>query len=160
VAIPITVREPRGAQRPRPQSTWIHRDAHRARRIPRDAILSPFDPVVWTRGRAERLFDFHYRIEIYTPAPRRVYGYYVLPVLLDGRIAARVDLKSDRSTRRLLVQSAWLEPAAPADAAERLAAVLRGVAEWQGHESISVGNRGTFADAVGMELAAERHESP
>jgi uncharacterized protein YcaQ len=159
-AIPVTIREPRGPERPRPQPAWIHRDAHRARRIPRDTILSPFDPVVWTRGRAERLFDFHYRIEIYTPAPRRVYGYYVLPVLLDGRIAARVDLKSDRSARRLLVQSAWLEPEAPADAADRVATVLRGVAEWQGHESISVGNRGTFADVVARELGADRHESP
>jgi uncharacterized protein YcaQ len=159
-ALPVVVRDPRGADRSRSQPVWIHRDAHRARRIPRDALLSPFDPVVWTRPRAERLFDFHYRIEIYTPAPRRVYGYYVLPVLLDGRIAARVDLKSDRSTRRLLVQSAWLEPNAPLDAAPRLAALLRSMAAWQGHESISVGSRGDFVDATAAELRAERHESP
>lgn len=139
---------------------WIHRDARRPRRIRRDALLSPFDPVVWTRPRAERLFDFHYRIEIYTPAPRRVYGYYVLPVLLDGVIGARVDLKSDRAGRRLLVQSAWLEPGAPPDATERLAALLWELAAWQGHDDITVGTRGGLVDSLAAELGAARHESP
>ncbi|RWZ64655.1 winged helix-turn-helix domain-containing protein [Labedella populi] len=159
-ALPVVVRDARSTDRWRSRPAWIHRDAHRARRIPRDALLSPFDPVVWTRGRAERLFDFRYRIEIYTPAPRRVYGYYVLPVLLDGRIAARVDLKSDRHARRLLVQSSWLEPGAPTEAAPRLAALLRSIASWQGHDSISVGTRGDFVDATAAELGSGRHESP
>lgn len=144
----------------RPQPVWIHRDARRPRRIHRDALLSPFDPVVWTRPRAERLFGFHYRIEIYTPAPRRVFGYYVLPVLLDGVIGARVDLKSDRTGRRLLVQSAWLEPGAPPDATERLAVLLRDLAAWQGHSDITVGTRGGLVDALAAELGASRHESP
>ncbi len=159
-AEPIRIRDPKGGAGGRSQPAWVHRDAHRARRIPRDALLSPFDPVVWTRNRAERLFDFHYRIEIYTPAPRRVYGYYVLPVLLDGTIGARVDLKSDRRTRRLLVQSAWIEPGAPVDAVERLAVLLRDLAHWQGHEGISVGSRGDLVEALAAELQSERHASP
>jgi uncharacterized protein YcaQ len=156
----IAVRSSGARAEARPQPVWIHRDARRPRRIRRDALLSPFDPVVWTRPRAERLFAFHYRIEIYTPAPRRVFGYYVLPVLLDGVIGARVDLKSDRAGHRLLVQSAWLEPDAPADATERLARLLRELAAWQGHSDITVGSRGGLADALAAELGAGRHVSP
>lgn len=159
-ALPVSVRTPGGDAGARARPTWIHRDARRPRRIRRDALLSPFDPVVWTRPRAERLFDFHYRIEIYTPAPRRVFGYYVLPVLVDGVIGARVDLKSDRAGRRLLVQSAWLEPGAPVDTTERVAVLLRRLAEWQGHADITVGNRGGLADALASELGAGRHVSP
>ncbi len=109
------------------------------RRIETTALLSPFDPVVWSRDRALRMFGFHYRIEIYTPAPKRQYGYYTLPVLVDDALAGRVDLKSDRAAGVLRVQSAWVEPGVPADGfAERLVPLLRRAAAWQGLTEVQV----------------------
>jgi len=105
------------------------------RRIETTALLSPFDPVVWNRDRALRLFGFHYRIEIYTPAPKRQYGYYTLPVLVDDTLAGRIDLKSDRQAGVLRVQSAWVEPGASASTSEfaaRVAPLLRQASAWQG----------------------------
>lgn len=143
----------------RPAPAWRHREAVRPRRISATTILTPFDPVVWFRDRALRLFDLDYRIEIYTPAARRQYGYYSLPVLMDDRIVGRVDLKADRSPGTLLVQSAWWEPGSrPDDAPDRLAAHLRDAAAWQGLESISVGRWGDAADDLAAALGAPRHE--
>ncbi|WP_253259793.1 winged helix-turn-helix domain-containing protein [Subtercola boreus] len=139
------------------RAAWLHRDARLPRRMDAAAILSPFDPVVWRRERAERLFDFHYRIEIYTPQPKRIFGYYVLPVLIDDRIVGRVDLKSDRQAGLLRVQSAWIEPwVSPAvfpTIAARLAAVLRTTAAWQGLSEVTVMPTGTFAAPLAAELA-------
>ncbi len=133
---------------------WLHRDARLPRRMPAAALLSPFDPVVWERDRALRMFDFHYRIEIYTPQPKRVYGYYVLPVLLDDRIPARLDLKSDRQAGVLRVQAAWAEPSLVPDDVPRIAALLRDAAAWQGLGPVEVMPRGTLAPALAAELAA------
>ncbi|WP_173924506.1 winged helix-turn-helix domain-containing protein [Agromyces sp. Marseille-P2726] len=138
----------------RPTPTWVHRDARRPRHLEAAAVLSPFDPVVWFRPRTERLFGFHYRIEIYTPEPDRKFGYYSLPVLVDDGLVGRVDLKSDRKAGVLRVQSAWAEADAPADVAERLVPVLRRAAEWQGLGAIEVVDRGDLAPALRAEVAA------
>ncbi|GAB3602352.1 winged helix-turn-helix domain-containing protein [Microbacterium aureliae] len=130
----------------RPLRAYLHRDAVIPRRLDAQAILTPFDPVVWFRDRAERLFDFEYRIEIYTPAAQRRFGYYSLPVLIGDDLVGRVDLKADRAAGTLLVQSAWWEHGRPADASARLADELRLAAAWQGLERISVGRRGNAAD--------------
>ncbi len=144
----------------RPAKAWLHDEAVIPRRIDAAAILTPFDPVVWFRDRAQRLFDFEYRIEIYTPAPRRRYGYYSLPVLLGDDIVGRVDLKADRARSTLLVQSAWWEHGRPADAAARLADELRLAAAWQGLEEISVSRWGDAADDLAGALPeAGRHDA-
>ena len=143
----------------KPITAWRHRDAIAARSVPAAALLSPFDPVVWFRDRAARLYDFDYRIEIYTPAPKRQFGYYSLPILADGDVVGRIDLKADRAHHCLLVQSAWWERPEHARHAEAVAQELRLAAAWQGLESISVSSWGSAADDLHRALpGAARHE--
>jgi hypothetical protein len=123
------------------------------RRATGAALLSPFDNMIWRRERIERMFALRYRIGIYTPAAQREHGYYVYPFLMDERIAARVDLKSDRAAGRLLVQAAHLEGDAPQDeTAARLAAELAAVAAWQGLGEVAVMKKGGLAAALSREI--------
>jgi uncharacterized protein len=125
---------------------YLWHEARRPRRVTARALLSPFDSLVWYRERTERIFDFYYRIEIYTPEPKRQYGYYVLPFLLGEHLVGRVDLKSDRQNGVLRVQSAWVELGHdPRYVAEELAAELATTAAWLGLDRVEVVGRGDLA---------------
>jgi uncharacterized protein YcaQ len=137
------------------EPAYLHPEARVARRIETSALLSPFDPVVWHRPRAARLFGFDYRIEIFTPQEKRRWGYYVLPFLLGERLVARVDLKADRAMRRLLALAAYVEAGTnPGEVADALAAELWTMAAWLGLDSVFVERRGGFARTLASAVRA------
>jgi uncharacterized protein YcaQ len=128
---------------------YLAKDARVPARLAATALLSPFDPLVWFRPRTERLFGFHYRIEIYTPQAKRKFGYYVLPFLFNGRLAARVDLKAERGEGVLEVRGAFAEAGARSgDVAAALADELRRLAAWLDLPDIRIAQRGDLAAAL------------
>jgi hypothetical protein len=131
---------------------YLHPEARLPRRVKAQALLSPFDNLIWRRERAEELFGIRIRLEIYTPAHKREHGYYVLPFLQGEAITARVDLKSDRQAGVLRVQAAHLESGADAEAvAPALAAELAAMAGWLGLGSVAVNGRGDLAGRLAAE---------
>ena len=131
------------------QSAFLWTAAARPRRLHVDALVAPFDTLVFDRDRLIDTFGVHYRIGLYTPAEQRVHGYYVYLFVADDRISARVDLKADRKAGRLLVQSSWLEEGSPeAETAVRLAAELRRMAGWLGLVEVEVVQRGDLSRAL------------
>jgi hypothetical protein len=123
-------------------------------RMPRSvdglSVLCPFDPLIWFRPRTERLFDFHYRIEIYTPPPKRIFGYYVFPILLDGELVGRVDLKADRQAGLLRVRGSYVEEGQdPTRVAAPLASEMKTMAAWLSLKDVTVEKKGNLSMALG-----------
>ncbi len=134
---------------------YIWHQAKSARSFERATLLSPFDPLVWNRERAERLFDFRYRIEIYTPAPKRQFGYYVLPVLIGERLSGRLCMKADRQAGTLRVNAAWHEDGVDPDAAsEAIAPALHDMSRWLDLESVEIAGSGNMASSLNSAFKA------
>ena len=128
---------------------YVVADARIPRSVDARAIVSPFDPLMWERKWTKAVFDFDYQIEIYVPAPKRVYGYYVLPFLMGDHFAARVDLKADRKTSTLIVHASHVEAGRDApDVAAALADELRVLAAWLSLDAFVIARKGNLAQAL------------
>jgi uncharacterized protein len=136
----------------KPQA-FLHRNAKIPRTIHATALVTPFDPICWDRDRTERLFNFHYRIELYTPQPKRKFGYYVLPFLMGDRFAARVCLKADREAGTLLVNTSNHEiHADPRETSQALSREIKSMANWLNLPNIAVAPKGDLAKYLRTEL--------
>src|SRR5262249_61526953 len=125
------------------EQAYLHPQARVPQTVDARAIVTPFDSLVWERSRIDRLFGMKYTIEMYTPKPKRVYGYYVCPFLLGETLVARCDLKADRARKVLMVQSAFLEPGQVAcRVSPDLAAKLRQVQAWLAPGRLAAGPAG------------------
>jgi hypothetical protein len=130
------------------EPAFLDPTARRPRRVDAQALLSPFDNLIWFRERTERMFGVRFRIEIYTPAEKRTHGYYVLPFLEGDAITARVDLKADRKAGDLIVQASHAEPWASDATPRRLAEELQLMAGWLGLERVKVARKGDLHTAL------------
>ena len=124
------------------EKAFVHHKAKLPKELHATALLSPFDSLVWCRPRNERLFNFHYRIEIYTPKEKRKFGYYVMPFMLNGEMVGRVDMKADRASGVLLAQSVHTEKGVKRSSInEALTAELEAMATWLGLDRVQIGRR-------------------
>ncbi len=128
------------------EPAYLHPRFRNASPVKARTLLSPFDPVVWCRPRVERIFDFKYRLEIYVPAPKRQFGYYVLPFLLGDQLVGRVDLKADRSSSKLIIQGSFVEKKVNPDrVAQQLSVELNRLRKFLGLNEVVIRRRGNLS---------------
>jgi uncharacterized protein YcaQ len=139
------------------EQAYLHPRARVPDAVDAQTFVTPFDSLVWERSRMLRLFGMKYTIEIYTPADKRIYGYYVCPFLLGDTLVARADLKADRANRVLKVQSAFLEPRRhPGRTASAMADALRQMQEWLALDGVDVARRGNLARTLRAAVTARK----
>lgn len=151
-AVEAGILQPISVESWKPQA-YLHRSAKLARSVRATALVTPFDPICWDRDRTERLFNFHYRIELYTPKSKRKFGYYVLPFLMGENFAGRMCLKADREAGVLRGNASHHEECVdPHETAAALASEIRRMANWLGLPNIEIKKSGNLAKALAKEF--------